>query len=516
MTGSTTARNPAGADTGSTGDDLFVFAQPIARDFIHSFDAARDKIDLIGFTGISGFDNLTIADDANGSAVITTSAGSTITVLGVHAADLSAANFEFNLEPITVNAGTMTIADGAILPLGGVIENTGTIALGSTVSETKLQVLVESVKLQGGGQVVLSDSANNVIFGGAPSASLININNTISGAGQIGAGQMTLGNAGQIVANGTHALVIDTGSNAVTNSGTMQSTGSGGMLIASALANTGYLLANGGDIVVMGEASGGGNASISGGATLEFGAASDQQVSFGVGSGTLKLDQSGAFTGSVSGFDAGDKLDLVDIAFASTNHVTYTANEFGTGGTLTVTDGTHTANLGIVGNYAAAGLQADAVGGSELAYDAAAVNHTMLGGLANDILVGGAGDDIFLGGFGNDTFTGGAGSDTFRFVTGDAGGVDKITDFDVVANSDSLDLRDLLVGETADAASLDSYLNFSYDEASNTTVVDVMSQGTGAADHEIQLQGFNATLLGSSDQAIISDMLAKGKLTVDV
>src|SRR6476660_8441826 len=82
--------------SGSSAADLFVFAQPIAHNRIFSFDTAHDKIDLIGFTNIHDFANLSIADDANGNAVITTSAGSTITVLGVHAADLTAANFEFN------------------------------------------------------------------------------------------------------------------------------------------------------------------------------------------------------------------------------------------------------------------------------------------------------------------------------------------------------------------------------------------------------------------------------------
>ena len=72
--------------TASSGADLLVFAQPIARDVVHNFDAAADKIDLIGFTDISGYTDLSIADDANGNAVITTGVGSTITVLGVHAA----------------------------------------------------------------------------------------------------------------------------------------------------------------------------------------------------------------------------------------------------------------------------------------------------------------------------------------------------------------------------------------------------------------------------------------------
>ena len=34
--------------TGSNGDDLYVFAQPIGHDTIHGFDAAHDEIDLVG------------------------------------------------------------------------------------------------------------------------------------------------------------------------------------------------------------------------------------------------------------------------------------------------------------------------------------------------------------------------------------------------------------------------------------------------------------------------------------
>ena len=55
------------------------------------------------------------------------------------------------------------------------------------------------------------------------------MDNTISGAGQLGEGQMTLVNAGAIIATGTNALVIDTGANAVINSGTLEAVGSGGL-----------------------------------------------------------------------------------------------------------------------------------------------------------------------------------------------------------------------------------------------------------------------------------------------
>jgi len=36
--------------SGSSGNDVFVLAQPIGNDTIHSFDAAHDRVDLIGFS----------------------------------------------------------------------------------------------------------------------------------------------------------------------------------------------------------------------------------------------------------------------------------------------------------------------------------------------------------------------------------------------------------------------------------------------------------------------------------
>jgi hypothetical protein len=112
----------------------------------------------------------------------------------------------------------------------------------------------------------------------------------------------------------TGALVIETGTNVVTNSGTLEASGSGGLVIDSGLANFGSLWADGGNITLHGAVSGSGSATISGVATLEFGAASDQHVIFADGAaGTLKLDAGSNFSGSVSGFDANDKLDLRDL-----------------------------------------------------------------------------------------------------------------------------------------------------------------------------------------------------------
>ena len=222
----------------------------------------RSKIDLIGFNGISSFADVQahLGHDASGNAVITLADGETITLNGVDAASLNAGDFEFNQTPVTTNTGDMVIGDGALLPLSGIVDNTGSIHLGSAGSETDLEIVQHGATLQGGGTLVMSDNSENVIFGSDPSVTLTNVDNVISGAGQIGEGQMTLVNEGSIIADGTHALVIDTGANAVINSGTLEATGAGGLTVQSDVTNNGLLWANGGDLHLNGNVSGSGSA----------------------------------------------------------------------------------------------------------------------------------------------------------------------------------------------------------------------------------------------------------------
>jgi VCBS repeat-containing protein len=342
--------------TASTGGhDTLVFADQIGSDVVHNFDTVHDKIDLVGFTGFSSFADVQahLASDASGNAVITLADGETITLNGVNAAALNAGDFEFNQAPVTYNTGDMVIGDGALLPLSGVVDNTGSIRLGAAGSETDLEIIQHGVTLKGGGTVVLSDNSENVIFGSDPSVTLTNVDNIISGAGQIGDGQMTLVNEGSIIATGSNALVIDTGLNAVINSGTLESTGAGGLTVHSDLVNDGLLWANGGDLHFDGDISGTGSALISGNASLELGGSFNEQITFDdSASGTLKLDHSVDFKGILSGFGDHDSIDLGDI-LAATASLNYTANAAGTGGTLTVNDGVHTASIAFTGQYAA-------------------------------------------------------------------------------------------------------------------------------------------------------------------
>ena len=58
-----------------------------------------------------------------------------------------ATDFVFDLTPVTENAGDMTIGDGAMLPLSGMINNTGTIALNSAGNGTELQLIQHGITL---------------------------------------------------------------------------------------------------------------------------------------------------------------------------------------------------------------------------------------------------------------------------------------------------------------------------------------------------------------------------------
>ncbi|MFC5707488.1 type I secretion C-terminal target domain-containing protein, partial [Aeromonas eucrenophila] len=143
----------------------------------------------------------------------------------------------------------------------------------------------------------------------------------------------------------------------------------------------------------------------------------------------------------------------------------------------------------------------------------------ILSGLAgDDILNGGGGDDLLIGGTGSDTMTGGVGKDTFKWMAGDAGGTDTITDFTTGtgANSDVLDLSSMLTGEHATGASLDSYLNFAYDSVSNKSILTVDLDGvSGGTTHTINFNGVNLTTLGGSEVDIINNLLTNGNLKVD-
>ena len=359
--------------TGSAAADTFIFSQPIGDDTVFNFAAAADKIDLIGYAGFANFADVMAhtADDSAGNAHLQLADGQSITLIGVQSTGLTAANFVFDQTPQVANAGDMVIGNGAMLPLSGIVTNTGTISLQSSGSDTLLQLIQYGMTLQGGGHLLLSDSPGNIISGTLGSVTFTNVDNVIEGAGRIGNGTLTLTNAGTITATGSHSLIIDTGANIVANSGTLGATGAGGLYIASALANSGTLLASGGYIGVAGAITGGGTASISGGGALFLHSAADLSVTIGTDqSGTIVLFDSVHFTGNLSGFDGNDSLVLEDVHFSTTTTLLFQADADGHGGTLTASDGADTATIHLNGIFDPAQfhMAGDAAGGTVLTY----------------------------------------------------------------------------------------------------------------------------------------------------
>ena len=221
------------------------------------------------------------------------------------------------VSPLTNDAALM-VADNSSLTLKGTITNRDAIDLFSVSHPTNLQIS-GNVTLNGGGYVFLANK-NSSIAGTGPGATLTNVNDTIYGAGSIGNSQTSLVNGGAIYAtNGT--VTINTGSNTISNSGTLGSAA--------------------GDLIVDSSVSGSGLEQVIAGGTLEFGASvsSGQTVTFSGLGDTLLLDHAESFAGTVAGLatrssTSFDAIDLADFKFANTSITSVT----GTGAKGTTTN----------------------------------------------------------------------------------------------------------------------------------------------------------------------------------
>ena len=100
------------------------------------------------------------------------------------------------------------------------------------------------------------------------------------------------------------------------------------------------------------------------GATEEIDGASAQSVTFTGTTGTLKLDNSVAFTGHISGLAEAGALDLADVHYGSNTTAIFSGDM--NGGTLAVSDGINTANIALVGDYLGSSwtLSSDGNGGT--------------------------------------------------------------------------------------------------------------------------------------------------------
>ena len=105
-----------------------------------------------------------------------------------------------------------------------------------------------------GGHIALSGGTyfTNLLYGASAAATLTNVDNTISGSGQLGDGQMTLVNQAAGVINAdAGGLYLNAGSNTVSNAGLLEATDGGTLYIQSPLNNSGRVEAFDGSAVVI-------------------------------------------------------------------------------------------------------------------------------------------------------------------------------------------------------------------------------------------------------------------------
>jgi hypothetical protein len=163
---------------------------------------------------------------------------------------------------LTIAGGsTVQVSNSRTLDLLGTIANHGTIDLDATASATDLVISSPTVSLLGGGVILLAGNGDSQIFGaGTADVTLINVNNTILGAGQLGTGganplAFTNGAQGVIDADASAPIVIQPGGTSAldVNDGLIEATGTGGLEItdgATIIQHGGTLLAKGTGAVI--------------------------------------------------------------------------------------------------------------------------------------------------------------------------------------------------------------------------------------------------------------------------
>jgi FecR protein len=159
------------------------------------------------------------------------------------------------------------------------------------------------------------------------------------------------------LSDGTQTTHINFSGNYVLQNFSFSSDGAGGTLIIDPPVSTA-------------ESSASGTATIVDKAILDFETPTTTNVVFSAGAaGTLKLGDSFHFTGTIAGFGGSDVIDLADVKSAGAS-ISYHENVAGTGGTLTISDGSQVAELSLSGNYSADhfSIVPDQVKGASITY----------------------------------------------------------------------------------------------------------------------------------------------------
>jgi hypothetical protein len=92
---------------------------------------------------------------------------------------------------------------------------------------------------------------------------------------------------------------------------------------------------------------------VAAGTSAEIAGPSAKPVAFTGSTGTLRLDDSSSFAGTIAGLGGEDSIDVADVGFGRNSTLGYSANPSLSGGTLSVGAGLHMSNIALLGSYMA-------------------------------------------------------------------------------------------------------------------------------------------------------------------
>ena len=210
------------------------------------------------------------------------------------------------------------------------------IEASGTASNTTLSGGYQYVNGSVSGTVLSNGGFQDILSGGTA-------NNTTINSGGI---QYDYGAASGTTLGGSQ-YVYGSASGTVVSSGGVQDILAGGTASSTTIDSGGYQVVDAGGTISGATISGGTlelqNGANTGGSTIDF-----------ASGGLLKLDGTGTYNMLVAGFTSPtDVIDLTSINYASAK-ISFTEASNDTSGTLSVTDGTHTANITLLGQYTAA------------------------------------------------------------------------------------------------------------------------------------------------------------------
>jgi Protein of unknown function (DUF642) len=220
---------------------------------------------------------------------------------------------------------------------------------------------IKSAAEIGNPQLLADDAIDHV----ANAAESTGIDFTAAGSGRGASGTVTFTDAADhqavdVAGNGSHTAGLSDG----TMKSLLQASDGAGHS-TTGTGNSGSLDADGGVSPTLSVNALNPTQVVSAGGTLELSSPYSGTISFAGASGTLKIDNSASFTGKIAGQLAiGDVIDLANITAGVNAKISYSGNN--SPGTLTVSDGTHSANIALEGNYSLANftVSSDGHGGT--------------------------------------------------------------------------------------------------------------------------------------------------------